>query len=317
MEVGRDSLVDFSISSNLKWIAIGCWTDGTFGLFSFDPCSLVWSTKLDTIDYRNPMFVPLSFDPTSTKLIVNANSSLFVFVPACFNEDLDIQFKSYAMRLNDGFNSSPSSLQPKYQKMMPKHVLWHMFLLSFNLRADEQRNFTRRVDVACSMKTSTLVFLISTDRSLSLILGPLQTFLTASFRNHVRATIIGDQSLHNFDEILVKEDFPIPSCLQDPLPLSVFLYFDTTRRGELIALFSLDKGILCNFIDPKDQTTQQVNRIAVGKWFAVNQCKDQSKVACLGVHGTLILSLVKRTLLYSVVYQADIGRWFDVVSLEG
>eukprot|EP00210_Caulerpa_lentillifera_P005218 g4985.t1 len=308
VDLSKEIRIEFCVSPNLKWIAVGCWSNGVIGLFSFRSGTLVWSLDLELCQVDDPCFSPMMFDPLSSKLIINSDSTLFVFIPPCLLDHKSIDFQSSSFELDVMCQVSIPEFNEHHHRLMPKHVLEYLLALSLQSKVLVHSHYMYHIDIATSLTCSKLAVLVSGTTSVSIFLGTIDVFSSSSFRDYLESIFSDDHISHNFDEIKIR-DFPLcPRPSSEGLPLHVFLHPIFGSLEESIALFSLEYGIVGLFIDPFDRNTKKKITFAEGHWFSVKQSQDNSCISCLGEEGVLIIHLDQRLVLQNIRFQSNIAN---------
>lgn len=278
------------------------------GLFSFRSGTLLWTCELELCQIDDPCFIPMMFDPLSSKLIINSDNTLFVFIPPCLIDHRSIDFQSSCFDLDVKSQVSIPEFDDHHQKLMPKHVLGYLLALSLQSRVLVHSHYMYHIDIATSIASSKLAVLVSGATSVSIFLGTIEVFSSPAFRSYLEGIFSVDHISHNFDEIKIK-DFPAcPKFTSDGLLLYVFLYPNFGAVEESIAVFSLEDGVIGLFIDPANRKVQKKLNFATGRWFAAMQNKDNTCLTCLGEEGVLIVDLSRQLILQHVHYKSNLAH---------
>lgn len=298
--------VEFCLTSNMKWIAVGCWSDGIFGLFSLLSGSLVWSTKLSPSNMVLPTPTPLKFDSSCTRLIIRAGDVLYVFAPSCLTEDHRLEFRSTSVELASYYRDQRPHLNSYHLALLPKHILKEAFVLQRGLANQE---FIEGLDMAISKTTSNVSLLIRRNGQFDIVQASFEMLFSYSFKEYMESDWSRDAQPNGVvnvkvNTLLTQRSQHVPS----QHPPWIFLYPNENKDEESIVVFLMQGGIFGVFID---DTTQQQDQCLLEnqECFALKQSKDRNRVFCLHTIGVMIVSLSERTIICQVAYKANLSKW--------
>jgi len=306
--------IEFCISSDMKWVAIGCWSDGAFGLFSLLTKGLVWSTTINTsnnfllasilLKFSPPT---MKFDASNTKLVVNTCNTLYVFTPPCLVEGYELEFQSISVDFAQVARDSRTPLNIYYQCLLSKHVLMQALCLQHKLKIRDQRQV---LDIAISRIRSSLALLIRRPKWLKVVHGSFETIFASTFK-------------YCFDNYWSRDALPsglvmfkvvIPSLPQSPnflfqQPVWIFLFPNEAKDEDSFVVFLPQNGLLGVFIDGASLGNQDQVPFGNHECFALTQSEDISRVFCLHALGIMIIDLSERTIVTQVTYKANLAQW--------
>jgi len=296
--------VEFCISPNGRWLALGIWSEGFFGLYSLLNGSLVWTASLNTSGRLAHTFIPLKFDISSTKLFVNACSTLYVFCPPCLLEDYQLEFQSVSYNLGKNLQDAGTSISTRHRAFLPKHVLKQALVLQHGL---ERQGQIKVLDIAISKIKSSIALLVQGSGQAKAVQGSFEKSFTYSFEKYVKSNSLRNKLPNEMTELTV--DIPsllLSQSLSDQQLAWIFMY---EENGEdVIIVFLVHDGLLGIFIDV---TTKHQDQTLFGdqQCFALKQSKDGGRVFCLRVSSVMMIDLKKRTILSQVTYRANLAKW--------
>lgn len=284
-------------------------------MFSFVSGVQVWQTRFDELDDVVDPFMPMTFDPLSTKLVLNCDRKVYVFVLPCLIDYYKFDVKGMACRSDCRANpiltkeiipsvrenqlQTPSNSSRAFPS--PMHFLFRDI--------DVGRGVHRFVRFATPFYASRMAVMIHKNMSFSIIFVSFVDILSPSFVNlvsHLRDGCIVD---HGFNEIIIKETLAIDfTSLYD---IECIVAFPNDRRNnDHIAIFGsnveLTKAI---FIDLK-HNSQELVHLKTGMVYAYIQSKDGLKMMCLKQHSVLIIDLERKRIAHEVQYQVNLLRWY-------
>eukprot|EP00210_Caulerpa_lentillifera_P007770 g7414.t2 len=300
--------VEFCISPNLKWVAIGCWSDGIFGLFSMVLGMQTWSIQLNTCARLIHTFITLKFDVSSTRLIINACNTLYIFCPPCLVNDYLLDFHSTKYDLVRDTKDQTMPLEICHQCLFPKHILKQML---FKYHGLESYNIEELLDFSSSKHTSNIALLIQKVDALIILHGPLGKFFTSSFKEYFKSNWSQEAFPSGILEIEVKNTQAHQSQSSSVCQTQsawIFLYSNEEKNEDLIAVFLDQDGLHGVFINPSGMQSQERVPFWTQSCFAIKQSNDRSKVSCLFAFGVVAVDLNQRRALYNVHYNLNLSR---------
>eukprot|EP00210_Caulerpa_lentillifera_P007778 g7422.t1 len=308
MTFSNQTHIEFCISPNLKWVVIGCWTDGIFGLFSILSGMQTWSIKLNTKERLIYLFIPFEFDASSTRLMINACDTLYVFCPPCVVEDYSLDFQSVTYDLVQDSKEQAISLAICHQFLIPKHILKKMLLKYHGL---ESYNIEELLDFSSSKHTFTIALLIHKNDALGILQGPFEQFFTPSFQEYFKSNWSQEAFPSGILEIKVERTQTRQSQSSNVHQYQstwIFLYLNEEKNEDLIAVFLDQEGLHSVFINPSGMQSQERVPFWTQSCFAIKQSNDRSKVSCLFASGVVVVDLNQRRALYNVHYNLNLSR---------
>eukprot|EP00210_Caulerpa_lentillifera_P007785 g7429.t1 len=302
--------IEFSISSNAKWVAVGYYTQGIFGLFSIVTRSLVWSIKLNTNNRLLDAFIPLAFDGSSTKLIINACETLYVVCPPCLIEDYKLHFHQTTYDLIQDNRKQMISLQIHHQNLIPKDMLKEMLILKYG----KENVFVRwLLDISCSRITPALAFLFKLNEKLLVIQEPMRTMETQIFKNDFTCASEVEDALRGLRGLVVDESLSCnPKTLQNKNFAWIFLYANEERDGDLMVVFLYQLGLLGCFIDTENHMQQDRVRFSDQEPYILRQTKNGNQISCLFDFGVTVIDLKARETIHNVEYKVR-QEWLSFI----
>eukprot|EP00210_Caulerpa_lentillifera_P007759 g7404.t2 len=299
--------VEFCISPNLKWVAIGCWSDGIFGLFSMLSGMQIWNVKLNTSVRLIHTFIPLKFDLSSTRLIINACDTLYVVCPPSLVEDYCLEFQSATYDIVKDFEEQIIPLKLGHHLLIPKHILTQMLVLKYELESHDIREV---LDIARSNITPTIALLVCKNDVLSVFLGPYEVFFKSSFQKCIGSKWSKDSLPSSVSELKV-ENLPIKQSQfsNEHQTAWIFLHSNEERNRDLVVVFLSQESLQGVFIDLVDMQSQERVSFLAQACFAIKQTKDGSKVSSLHASGVMVIDLNQRVVLCDVCYQVNLSQW--------
>eukprot|EP00210_Caulerpa_lentillifera_P006581 g6286.t1 len=298
-----ESQIEFCFSPNLKWIGIGCWKDGVIGLFSTISGVCVWQNPdLQLHSVSSSLFVPIKFDPESSKLIVNSGRQLYIFIPPCFLKDHSTFFNH--KRYNHDFNTELSNEAIEALKVFPKSVFFNV--LMFILGNVEDSRVVDMFDVATSATSSNLAVLWNSQQRLCILILPIKAMFTSEFKNWLVKAFQGGKYTppHNYKEVGIKKK--LRSELHSRLV--VFLYQQTPQSGDSLALFSFNDETLVAIFTDLESEPQEVIQLFSDTIFDIKQTQDGTRVLFLCTHCIRVLSLVDQDLRQTIDFKVSLSR---------
>jgi len=299
--------IEFCISPNTKWVVIGCWTDGVFGIFSLLNEALVWSNGLSTSSHLLATFIPLKFNGSSTKLVINACNTLYVFAPPCLLEDYELEFLSTSINLAQDSRDLRLLLNASHQALIPKHILKQALILQHELEIQDRNKV---LDIANSRISSNVALSIHRNGRFRIVQGSFETFFAPSFKQYIisdrlrNALPIGVVELR-VDILLFQQSQPFPSQRD----VRIFLYPSEEKNEDSIVVFLTQDGLVGVFIDANQTRNQYQIPFGNQTCFAMQQSKDGSSVICLHASGVMIIDLNKKSILSQTAYRANLALW--------
>lgn len=296
--------VEFSISPNGRWLALGIWSECFFGLYSLLNGSLVWTASLKTTGRLAHTFIPLKFDISSTKLFINACNTLYVFCLPCLLEDYQLEFESASYVLGQSSQDANTTIELHQRTFLPKHVLKQALVLQHGLDREGQNEV---LDIAISRIKSSNALLVQRSGRVKVVQGPLDKFFTSSFEEYIKSHPLRNELPSEMTELEVD----IPSLLSshslnDQQFAWIFMYEENGEQ--LIVVFLMQDGLLGIFIDVttkhQDQTPFEDQHC-----FVLKQSKDGGRVFCLSISSVAIIDLKTRTISSQVTYKANLAKW--------
>eukprot|EP00210_Caulerpa_lentillifera_P007820 g7462.t1 len=281
--------IEFAISSNMKWVAIGSWIDGILGLFSMLSGLQIWK-----------------FDASSTRLMINACDTLFVFCPSCLVEDYCLDFQSATYNLVRDSKVQPMSLEFCHQSFIPKHILK---LMLFPYHRLKNQNINEILDFSRSKSTSIIALLIQKDDALIILQERFEKFFAPSFQKCFKSNWSQDALPSGISEITVERTQIHQSQsfnVHQYQSAWIFLYPNEQKNEDSIAVFLNQDGLHVIFIDSNGMQSQERVPFSTQACFALKQSKDGNRVSCLFAFGVIVIDLNKRRALYNVHYNSDL-----------
>lgn len=294
----------------MKWIALCCWNDGFFGLFSMLNGSLVWRTKLKTSGRHLYNFIPLKFDRSCTKLIINTNDTLYVFAPACLIEDYELEFLSKSVNLTQEFRHPPVILPKCCEILLPKRILRQAFFEHYKLDSQYSNDV---LDIANSRRISSIALLILKGGQLNIVQGSFKTLFASSFKEYIQSGWSSEKLPSDMETCEIKLDalshFQVMQILSFGKLAWIFEYPSEEKDKDSFVTFLSYGGLVAFFID--NTTNGRLNQISFGnqECFAIEQSKDGAKAFCLDASSIMTIDLRKKTILSRVVHKANLAQW--------
>eukprot|EP00210_Caulerpa_lentillifera_P007865 g7506.t1 len=304
MPLSRFVHIEFCVSSNVKWVALGCWTNGIFSLFSIKTKLFVWRIKLDTTTSLLSSFTSFKFDSSNTKLIINACNNLYVFCPPCLVEAYELEFQNVTYDFLQNSDGEIEPLNMHHRLLIPAHIIKQIIILQ---HGPESYMDKRVIDVASSTITSSIALLVHKDSSLFVLEGSFETFFTTSFQEYVKSSLSKPKLPRSMREINV----PTPSLHPSRFVYNkqfawIFLHPNIEKDADSIVLFLAQDELLGLFDNPN--CAQDLDRVPFSfvSCFAIKQSKDGSSVCCLHNNGVSVIDLNMRRTLYNVLYNVHL-----------
>eukprot|EP00210_Caulerpa_lentillifera_P003430 g3273.t1 len=306
LRVSQRSQIEFCVSPNLRWFAVGCWKDAIIGLFSFVSGVQVWSVRLDLVYVSSPMFLPFTFDQSSSKLIVNSKKELFVFLPPCLVDDYKIEYRSLSYDLSLDWEVSFSNVDIYYQRLISQRFLFSLLIFNFDLEDDNGR-----IAIASSQFSSKIAVVVYNEEELSLVIATWEQVFSFAFRDWLKATMSSDDTRgefsevkHDFDEVKINKE--LSSAFGAKLgKCHVMLYPSKDKTSDSVALFSLTEGVNAIFID-LDTNSLEFFYLDEQEWFGFTQSTDGLRATCFRNDGILIIDLENKMVLKKIHYEVDL-----------
>eukprot|EP00210_Caulerpa_lentillifera_P007810 g7453.t1 len=298
--------IEFTISSNMKWVAIGCGFDGIFGLFSVLSGMQVWSIKLNTSITPLHTIIPLKFDNSNTRLIINACNTLYVICPPCLVEDYCLEFQSATYDIVKDFREQTSPLKLGHHLLIPKHMLMQMFFLKHELERCDAKEV---LDIARSNITPSMALLICKDDALTVLFGSYEVFFESSFQKYIESKWSQASLPSSISELKI-ENLPVKqSQFSDGYQIAwIFLHLNEERNRDLVVVFLSQDSLQGVFINSVDMQNQERVSFSAQACFAIKQNKDGSKVSSLYVSGVMVIDLNQRVVLKDIRYQVNLSQ---------
>eukprot|EP00210_Caulerpa_lentillifera_P003428 g3271.t1 len=307
LHISQRSQIEFCVSPNLQWFAVGCWKDAIIGLFSFVSGVKVWSLRLDLVYVDSPMFLPFTFDKSSSKLIINGKKELFVFLPPCLVDDYRIEYRSQCFELKLDWEVSFRNLNINYQRLISQRLLFSLLTVNFDLEDDNGR-----IAIARSKFTSKTAVVVYNEEELSLVIATWEQVFSYAFHDWLRAAISPNDAKGMFNE--VKNDDFSEITIDRELCRSfaakvgkchVMFCESKDNTSDSVALFALGEGINAIFID-LDTNSLEFYYLDEEEWFGFTQSKDGLRATCFRESGILVIDLERRMVLKKVDYNFDL-----------
>eukprot|EP00210_Caulerpa_lentillifera_P001043 g1006.t1 len=308
LHISQRSHIEFCVSPNLLWFAVGCLKDAVFGLFSFVSGVQVWSARLDLLHIPSPMFLPFKFDLDSSALIVNSKKGLFVCLPPCLVDDYKIEYQSMSFELSLEQEVSFRNLDSSYQRLISQRLLYSLFIVNFDLE-DE----IGKIAIASSKSSSRVVVVVYNEEQLRLVIASWENIFSFTFRDWLLTNITlgetteGDMSelSEDFREIKINKETS-QSFGAKANKCHVMISPNKDKIHDSIALFSLgQQGIKAIFIDLENNGLESLN-LDQEEWFGCTQSKDKLKATCFRNDGILVIDLVNQMVLKKVHYEVGL-----------
>eukprot|EP00210_Caulerpa_lentillifera_P007802 g7446.t1 len=307
MELFHDVCIGFCISSNVKWASIGCENKGTIGLFHLSTGILTWTARVKVVweysDASNYIKVELS----STRLMVNARGTMYVFFPSCLIEDYQLEFQSLTVELTQYSRHPRVPLQSHYQMLIPKQILKKMLILQHD---GDSIQVERVLDIANSMITSNVAVLFGFNDELMVVQETLETMQTRIFGNDFNSISAIKEALNRLPSLRINELLiNNPKAFLITKLAWIFLYNNEEKDKDLTMVFWSKCGLFGLFIDFNDGSRQDPSCFSFEEPFALTQNKKGNKVSCLFPFEVKVIDLKQKLIIHNVPYMVNLAQW--------
>lgn len=291
----------------MRWIAVGCWTKGVFGLFSIVSGSLVWSANLHGYSLLDFTFTLLAFDDPCTKLIINAGHSLYVLAPPCLIEDYPLEFQSASLGIDQDFRNRSASLKDHHYALVSKHTLKQALFLRHGL---ENQDHIQVIDVANSRIISNTALLLLSNIRLTIVQGSFETLFTSSFNDYIESGWSRDVVPNGVVDLSIDEPyFQRAKFFSNQHSAWIFMYPNEKKDKDLIVVFLEQDGLRGIFVDDTTIGSQDQIWFEDQECFSIEQSKDGVKVFCLDASSITVIDLNARKITKRVAYKANLAQW--------
>lgn len=321
---------EFCISPDLKWISLGCWNNGVFGLFCVATGALIWTTNLNTFMFGISKKTPsasymrvlpcdestlgstsqgMKFVTSSMTLIIGACNAMFAFALPCLIDEYQLEFRSASLNLAQDVRDPCMHLSNGHQNMLPKHIMKQALTLHHGIKS---RDHNEVLDVASSRIQTDYVVLIRKYSRLEVVLGSFEHLFASSFKEYIKMLWYRDASLpEGVAELTV--DIPnlkLSTCFSGQQFAWIFVHPNREKNKDSIVVFCYQDGLLGVFIDVDDAKNQDQVLFGNQECFALkHHSKDKNSVFCLHAFGVMVIDLKKRKIIDQVDHKANLKQW--------
>eukprot|EP00210_Caulerpa_lentillifera_P008889 g8481.t1 len=305
MQISYDSSVNFAISPDMKWLAIGCWNAGIIGLFSFFAEVMVWSVRLELRRRYVERYIPMQFDALNSKLIIFVNDTVYIFMPPCLDKSSNLKLK-YTDIIVDKKEEQKVHWTDFYTKSLSQNVM--MDLLTSEDYYHER--FLSEVRVAIPYSSSELAIMFKKEGSFSIIFTEVKYVFSPIIRSVIFESLKGNHIKHGVREIKLKaEKVGNLWYLRDLF--YIFLYPNGGRTKDDIVILRLYKDHIKTRFVTLNGKTQEVLWFAQREVLCCFQSKDGMTVMCLKKYGILVFDLEQREITREVKYIVHLPYWLQ------
>lgn len=295
--------IDYSLSSNMEWIATCNRKSGVISVFSLVTSAMIWSYRLHQTLPNYILSSSLKFDPVNGRLLVATRETIFVFSLPCLLDQELLNLEAIVHDFQAESELSFMQLQP-YRDLLPSNVLLN--ILSSRVPA---ANDIVLLDISHSRNSSNTAAVMSFNGRISVTVDTLEAIVSKLVNDCARSSQETKNSPQKPGEVIIHP--PAKGYDFDVDTTHVFLYFDQEIDQEAIAVFCLYGGIRMVFIDIHDRKRQEFVSFDETSitWFGICQARSSTRVTCLGKNGVRVVDLKQRATVQDVRYSCDLVHW--------
>eukprot|EP00210_Caulerpa_lentillifera_P007620 g7278.t1 len=294
--------IEYSLSSNMKWIATCNRRSGAVRVFSIVTSALIWSYELEMKLPNYILSSSLYFDPLDSRLVIANREASFAFSLPCLLEKDQINLEVIMYDFQAKVEFPPKCLMPN-PDLLSHNTLFN--ILSYYIPSTSRMTL---LDFSILPYTSKATAVVRIMEEVSVVFGRVDVVFATLVNGFTRQAPENETRSQRPDKVTINQQSKKYAFCNNFT--YVFLYQQENDQ-QYIALFSLRDGIRAVFVDICEGYSQEFIDFdnEVDTWFGISQTRNGIQVTCLGIYGVKIVDFGQRSVVCNVPYECHMIKW--------